>query len=817
MRAREVIAVASAQLWSPAGLTARVQRLREEYFSFYTRDYFRNQVMAFTTGKPWDVVFSPHNWGVVPEMFVFFPSYTDSLLASAVRVTLPEDFWKHGLPLRRAIFFSRVLEEHLPVQILDGELIVGGQFNTALSRCFTAPEAAAWREREERYLRALFDLHYAGLGNAGAIPGHLIPNYRRVLRVGLAGLVDEVEREMAREADPARREFLRSLVVAAAGARHLALRYSREALRLAEQAADRGDDRRREELEAIARACARVPWEPPHTFAEALQALWFTHMLIMAQESYPGAGLSYGRVDQYLYPFYRRDLEEGRLSREEAKELLGCWWIKHNYVYDYQGRVGANQGINSGFGQLITLGGMGPDGSDASNELTELMLEVIGDINLLEPKPNIRLHAGTPDHLLEKVVGLIARAQGAPFLLNFDEKAMAGLRWQGLPEEELWDYAPVGCLENTLQGKDRSGTVDANVNLAKAVELALNDGRIMAAGEDPSDPGASRRLLSRQWGPHTGDPRTFSDFDRFLASVKAQLEALVRHVVELACQADAIRAAFEPTPFLSLLVDGCVRQRRDITAGGAEHNYITLEGVGLATLVDSVVGVHHAVYQERRASMEELLAALGADFEGHERLESFLRNRAPKFGNGDPAVDRLAADLSRHWTSYAFGMRSPATGRRFRGGYLSWNYWIGYGPLTAATPDGRRRGRPLSNGVCPVNGCDRSGPTAVVRSVGALGLETAPNGASHTMSFSSATFRDPEHIRKFAAFLRAYGELGGTALQVNVIDAETLRDAQRHPEEYANLLVRVTGYNAYFVHLGKEIQDEIIARESHRA
>lgn len=804
-------------LWSATGLSPRVARLRDEYFSFYTRDYFRNQVMAFTTGKPWDVVFSPHNWGVVPEMFVFFPAYSDSLLAAARQVSLPGDFWQHGLAMRRAIFFARVLEQYLPVQILDGELIVGGQFNTALSRCFTAPEAERWRDLESKYVRALFDIHYAGLGNAGAIPGHLIPNYRRVLQVGLAGLVREAEEEAGREEDPDKREFLQSLVVAAKGVRSLAMRYAAEARRLAEQAADRGDEQRRLELEQIARNCERVPWEPPRTFWEALQALWFVHMLVMAQESYPGAGLSHGRVDQYLYPFYRRDLDRGILTRDQARELLQCWWIKHNYVYDYQGRVGANQGINSGFGQLITLGGMQADGSDAANELTDLMLDVIGEMNMLEPKPNIRLHAGTPDWLLEKVVRLISRAQGSPFLLNFDEKAMAGLKWQGLPEHELWDYAPVGCLENTLQGKDRSGTVDANVNLAKAVEMALNDGRIMVAGEDPTDPRASRRLLSRQWGPRTGDPRTFSDFGRFLAAVKAQLEALVRHVVDVACQADAIRAALEPTPFLSLLVDGCVRQRRDITAGGAEYNYITLQGVGLATLADSVAAVRYAVYQEGRTSMEELLAALRADFAGYEKLEAFLRNRAPKYGNGDPATDSLAGELSRHWTEYAFGFRSPATGRRFRGGYLSWNYWICYGPLTSSTPDGRRRGRPLSNGVCPVNGCDRSGPTAVVRSVGALGLETAPNGASHTMSFSSATFRDPEHVRKFAAFLRAYGEMGGTALQVNVIDPETLREAQRHPEEYSNLLVRVTGYNAYFVHLGKEIQDEIIARESHRA
>jgi formate C-acetyltransferase len=240
-------------------------------------------------------------------------------------------------------------------------------------------------------------------------------------------------------------------------------------LRLAaeHQAAEESDPARRAELREIARIVGKVPWEPAETFPEALQALWFTHMLLMAAESYPGPGVSPGRVDQYLLPYYEADLASGRLTREQAKEWLECWWIKHNYAYDYQGWIGTNQGINSSFGQLITLAGMKSDGSDASNDLTFLMIEVIEEINLLEPKPNIRIHERTPDRLLERIVEVIAHAQGSPFLVNFDEASMAGLRWQGLPEGLLWDYAPVGCLENTLQGCDRSGTVDVNLNWPK--------------------------------------------------------------------------------------------------------------------------------------------------------------------------------------------------------------------------------------------------------------------------------------------------------------------------------------------------------------
>jgi formate C-acetyltransferase len=786
-------------VWSAApSLSPRVRRLRDEYFSFYTRDYFRNEVRPFGAGTTWDEVWSPYHWGVVPEIYVFMDAYRDSLLAAARPVPLPAGFWQEPLVVRRALFFREVIDKHLPVQILEGELIVGSYFNTALSKTHTRSEARRWKSRTTRWLKKARWINDLGIGNCGAIPGHLIPNYPKALRLGFSGIVVELEEKLRLAKSVGQRDLLRALIVACEATRTFAERYATEAARLA---AEERNEARRAELEEIARICRKVPWQPPQTFAEALQAVWFTHMLVMAAESYPGPGLSPGRIDQYLYPYYRRDLEEGRLTRDQARELLQCYWIRHNYAYDYQGRVGTNQGINSSFGQLITLGGIGPDGQDASNDLTRLMLDVIGEMNLLEPKPNVRLHQNTPDDLLRRVAELISQAQGSPFLLNFDEASIRGLEWEGLPKEQLWDYAPVGCLENTLQGCDRSGTVDVNLNIAKAVELVLNDGKDVASGV--------------QIGPRTGDPRTFCDFEAFFAAFKAQLKAILHHLIDAASEADAIRAAFEPTPFLSALVDGCADSGRDITQGGARHNYITVEGIALATAVDSVAAVKRLVFDEQKVSMGELLAALRSNFEGYEEMRQTLRNKAPKFGNDDPYADDLGREVSQFWTEEAFRHTSPATGRRYRGGYLSWNYWVAYAPTTAATPDGRRRGTFLSNGVCPVDGVDREGPTAVVKSVGQLGLETAPNGASHTISLSPSLVADSEHWEKLAALLRTYGLVGGTALQINVLDAATLRAAQADPDAYRNLLVRVTGYNAYFVMLGKEIQDEIIARSAH--
>jgi formate C-acetyltransferase len=359
----------------------------------------------------------------------------------------------------------------------------------------------------------------------------------------------------------------------------------------------------------------------------------------------------------------------------------------------------------------------------------------------------------------------------------------------------------VGCLENTLQGDDRSGTVDVNFNLAKAVELVFNRGRDAATG---------KRL-----GPDTGKPENLASWEEFKAAFDTQLKALIDRMLAISDEADRIRAEFEPTPYLSSLVGGCAEKGRDVTQGGARHGYITVEGVAFATAADSLAAVKKLVYEDGKVAMADLARALHENFEGFEPLRQTLINKAPKYGNDDDYADEVARGLSQAWTRAVTGHVSPATGRRYRAGYLSWNYWIAFAPFTAATPDGRKSGTFLSNAIGPVDGADRHGPTAEILSVGKMGLETAPNGSSHTMSFSPSLLRDSEHISKLMAFLRAYGEKGGTALQINVLDPETLREAQRRPDEYRNLLVRVTGYNAYFVMLGKEMQDEIIARESH--
>jgi pyruvate formate-lyase/glycerol dehydratase family glycyl radical enzyme len=788
-------------VWEPSDrLSPRIKRLRDFYFSLDDRfDTYTNEVRPYTTGRPWDEVYSYTNWGITPESIPFLRGFRACLRALAEPVEFPDATFRRSIAERRALFFKKVLADHIPVKILEGELIVGSHFNTALSKTLTKREARAWDKGQEKFRKELSFRCETGEFNYGAIPGHLVPNYPRILQKGFSGLQQELRELREQATDTEHKAWVTALIESCDAPRLLAARYADEARRQADREPD--SERKRELLE-LSRICAKVPWEPAETFWEAVQSLWMTHMLVLAAESYPGAGTSPGRIDQYLYPYYKRDIENGTITREFAKEILECYWIKHNYAYDFQARVGNSQGINSSFGQLITIGGIDEHHEDASNDLTWLILEVIEEMNLLEPKPNVRLHAKTPEPLMRRVASMIASTQGSPFLMNFDESAMKGLRWQGVPEDELWNYAPVGCLENTVSGQDVSGTVDVNVNIAKAVELTLSNGTDMRLG--------------KRIGPRTGNPIAFTTFDEFMAAFKDQLRALMDRAIEANNVADRLRVTFEPVPYVSLLVDGCAESGKDCRAGGARYNFITIEALGLANAADSLAAVKKLVFEEQRLSMAELLEAIMQNFQGYEELRQMLINHAPKFGNDDDYVDDIAGEISRYWGEYVFTKVAPASGRRYRGGYLSWNYFISFAPKTGALPDGRRRGAYLSNGVGPAQGMDAAGPTASTLSVGKTRLEVHPNGASHTMSFSPATLRDVEHQDKFVAFLRTYGKVGGTALQTNVISRDTLVDAQKHPDQYRNLLVRVTGYNAYFTTLGKEQQDEIIARESHR-
>ena len=813
----------------PHDLSPRSQWLRDYYFKGVNRKW-NNQYMPFTTGKDWDLIFEENNMYIVPESYLYLGNKGKGTIESSMRsmaptIELSEDFWELSLPERRIAFFEKAMLDYIPQEIIsEKDLIAGGRFQTQLSKCFTEKEAKKFWKENLKIRKAVFKFHNSGFGNLGATGGHIIPDYETIIKKGFKSVYEKAKHRFAQLSQKERKspkgQELKAMIKATEITKKLAKMYAEECKRLKGESSS---PERVKELEIMAQNLERVPWEPAETFWQGVQSLWLIHMLTISEESYPGAGMSFGRTDQYLWPLYKKDvIEEKNITKDFAKDILGCFWFHCNTIYDAQIMVG-RQGITSGFGQLMTLSGCGPDGEDLTNELTYTILEVIDEWSpILEPKPNIRLHRNSPDRLLNKIVEMISKSQGAPFLLNFDERAIAGLLREGITKEDAWNYACVGCLENTMQGNDRSGTVNCNPNLSKSIELTLWNGKNM--------PGNFKKPWTKkgeQLGPKSGDPEKFTTWEEFWNAWKKQIRHIIKYTVNVYNMSEKIRAKFIPTPYLSTLVRGCIEKGLDVRNGGPEIRFITIEGVGFATTVDSLLAIKSIIYDEKKYTISQIKDAILHNFEGDEYvvMQSILKNKAPKYGNDDDDADELARNVMEVWSKETWKYKTP-TNFQFRPGMLSWNYWAGADAgLTVATPNGRKSGTFLSNAICPSNGVDIKGPTAVSNSVGvAIGGKTLkgeyinylPNGASHTITFNPSILRDPENKQKFKSYLKGYIENGGSSLQVNMLDVDLLKDAQKHPENYPNLLVRVTGYNAYFTAIGKELQDEIIARESHK-
>jgi len=818
------------------GLSTRIKWLRDYYFQGNKRKW-NNETTAWSTGTEWDVIYNELTFYIVPETYMLLESLGSSYIQGAREVNLHENFWTWSLPERRAWFVKETITKYVPQEILPGDLIAGGRFNVQTSMCFTKKEAKEWNKLVKGKNGArekILWFHNHGYGNSGATSGHIIPGHEKLLKLGWKGvnadLVAKYNSLAEKDKKGSKGAQLRAMLTSSTMAKEFASGYAELCKNLAKK---EKDNVRKSELEKMATNLERVPWESPVTFWEALQALWINHMLVMVDENYPGPGVSFGRMDQYLYPYYKHSIDEG-MDKEFAKEILKTFWIHCNTAYDAMIRTG-NQGITAGFGQLVTLSGMGKDGEDLTNDLTYLILEVIDEMSpILEPKPNVRLHRNSPDKLLEICVNMIGSSQGAPFLLNFDERSMAGMMLESKKSkiadlinlDNVYDYSPVGCLENTMVGNDRSGTVDNNINLLKAVELALTGGKDLLSFKDLMT-GKTEKI--KQDGPGTGDAKKFQTWDEFYNAYEKQTEYIIKRCVDTYEESESLRARFFPTPYLSCMVKGCAESGLDVTQGGAEVSYTTMEAVTYASAVDSLLAIKYLVFDKKVCTMEELVDALKDNWKGHEVLQAMAVNRAPKYGRDDDEADELAKKVMDLWCAETWKHKTKSTNRQFRPGMLSWNYWAGDGFIMAASANGRIKGQFLSNAICPSNGADINGPTANTNSVGnVLGgkatdgngdykeyLNVLPNGASHTITFNPSLLKDAEHVDKFKAFLKGYVENGGTALQINMLDPDMLRDAQKHPQDYRHLLVRITGYNAYFTTVGKELQNEVIERVSH--
>lgn len=817
----------------PGNLSPRVKALRDYFFEGVSRKW-NNEYSVYSTGTPWDRQFDEMTYYIVPETYPFIVTFGSSIKQAAQNIPVSKDFFKKSIVERKAEFTKDVVVNYLPVEILQGDLLCGARFNLQYSMCLNKSEQKKRDKLVEIARKNMLFVYNHGYGNGGATSGHLIPDYAKILRHGFKGEYEYIQGlynnlgELDKKGKKGAQ--LRAMMTACLMPKELAEKYSSLC---AQKAANEKDNIRKAELLTMADNLKVVPWQGAQNFYQAMQSLWLTHMLVMSDEKYPGPGVSFGRLDQYMYPYYQKSLQEG-MSEDFIKEILGCFWVHCNTAYDAQIRVGGNQGITAGFGQLFCLSGIGKDGKDATNDLTYLLLDVIDDMSpILEPKPNVRIHKGSPEKLLDRIVDMVSRSQGAPFLINFDERAMAGMMQQAgklkdkslINLDNVHDYAPVGCMENTMVGNDRSGTVDNNINMLKALELVYANGCDMLPYVDAMSGKATK---IKQEGPQTGELSSLDTFEKLYNAFEQQTKFTIKKMVDNYEYSESIRAKYNPTPYLSVLVKGCAEKGMDIVEGGAEVNFTTMEGVTFGTTVDSLLAIKYLVYDKKECTLQQLVDALKANWQGYELLQAKALYKAPKYGRDDKDADELGRKYMQMWADEVWKHKTISTNRQFRPGMLSWNYWIGAGYILKASANGRNEAQFLSNAICPSNGADINGPTSNSNSVGTvLGgkgegtyqdyINYLPNGASHTITFNTALVRDENHKKKFASFLKGYIQNGGTALQINILDPEVLKEAQAHPQDYRHLLVRITGYNAYFTSIGKELQDEIIARESHRS
>jgi len=624
--------------------------------------------------------------------------------------------------------------------------------------------------------------------------GHITVDYERVLKKGFLGLKAEVEDEFKRinyedQGCLKKIHLLQAMSLCCDAAIRFAERYAEEAERLA---AAESDPTRRIELEQIAEICRWVPAHPARTFHEALQSFWFVHLILNLETNSYAIGP--GRFDQYMYPYYRADVDAGRLTREQAGELLACLWIKFNELTVVKEGGTAKASTTYNDFQNLNLGGQTIEGQDGTNDLSHLCLDVTGRLKLPQPQISVLISEKTPDRFLTKACAVIRLGFGMPAVFNDDEKVQALLhKGKTLRDARLGGIN--GCVELVVQGRDNMAS-SGYLSMPKCLELALNNG--------------INPLTGAQLGPRTGDPRDFISFDQLVEAFRQQLV----NAIELKIVYDGIArqayAEFCPVPFTSLLISDCLEKGRDYHDGGARYNLPLICGVGTGTMADSLATIKKLVYDDAEMSLEELASALRADFAGYERLRQMLLNRAPKWGNGDDYVDTLAHDVVEMFCD-ELEKHHNAEGVPYVANMIPTTTHIWFGSLTGATADGRLAETPLSEGISPVQGMDRSGPTAVILSMARLDHARCC-GTLLNMKFHPMTISGEDGLRKFVHLIRTYFKLGGHHIQFNVISAETLRAAQEHPEEYRNVIVRVAGYSDYFVRLSRDLQNEIISR-----
>jgi trans-4-hydroxy-L-proline dehydratase len=746
---------------------------------------------------------------------------------------------KHPVPVMRALAFGVLCDEQT-IHLGDDELIVGerGPAPKVVPTfpeltCHTIGDLDVLANRARTRYRVDADVvrtyrdevipYWTGRTMRERIFAEVPPAWERAYTAGLftefmeqrapghttldgriyeAGLLDR-RAEIAAVAarldvlhDPlasAKAEQLRAMDLACAAA----VRFAERHAALAEwRAQATTDPQRRRELLRIAAVCRRVPAHAPRDFWEAVQTYWFTHLgTIMELNGWDA--MNPGHLDQHLEPFYEAGLRDGSLDREAAKELLQCLWIKFNN-HPAPPKVGVTAEESGTYHDFtnINLGGLRRDGRDGVSELSFLMLEVVEELHLLQPGTNVQISRKTSDRFLRRACEVIRLGYGYPSVFNADAVVAEQLR-SGKSVEDAREGGTSGCIETGCFGKE-AYLLTGYLNLPKLLEIALH------GGVDP--------LTGATVGLPTGDPAGFRDFDELYDAFEAQL----RHVVDLKVgvnqRIEGLFARHMPAPFLSVAIADCIQRGRDYYDGGPRYNTTYIQCCGIGTVTDSLSSIHQHVYRDRTVSMGGLTAALAADFEGHAPLRARFANKTPRFGNDDDAADGL---MQRVFASLvdAIDGRPNTRGGAYHLNMLSTTCHVYFGSKLGATADGRCAGLPISDGTSPSQGADRHGPTAVCRSLGKMD-QVKSGGTLLNQRFLPEVLEGEAGIEKLMQLIRGYFRLDGHHIQFNVVDDATLRDAQRNPEAYRDLLVRVAGYSDYFVDLGRDVQEEIISRQT---
>ena len=589
-------------------------------------------------------------------------------------------------------------------------------------------------------------------------------------------------------------ETLRSMATCADALVKWAQRYAKK---LKEMAAVCTDLKRRAELIDMAMICERVPDNAPQTFWEALQHYWFIHLGVIIELN-PWDAFNPGRLDQHLYPFYQRDIDAGRLTPAKAKELLQVFWIKfNNHPAPPKTGVTAKESNTYVDFALINTGGVTADNEDAVNELSYLILDVVEEMRLLQPSSMVQISKKNPDRFLHRALKIVRTGFGQPSIFNTDAIVQELVR-QGKSVVDARMGGASGCVEAGAFGRE-AYFLTGYFNLCKVLEVTLHNG---------IDPRSGKRI-----GLETGDAETFTDFDTLYNAFEKQLNHFINIKIRGNNTIERLYAKYMPAPFLSLVIDDCIENACDYHAGGARYNTSYIQGVGLGSITDSLSAIKFHLYDKKRLEMPTLLEALNVDFRGYDQLHDDLINQTPKYGNDDDAADKI---LKRVFESYyaAVNGKPNTRGGVHRVNLLPTTCHVYFGSVIGALPDGRRSGQPLSEGISPVQGADRNGPTAVLKSAAKID-HIRTGGTLLNQKFLPQVLADEVGITKLGHLVRSYFSLDGHHIQFNVVDIETLREAQKEPAHYRDLIVRVAGYSDYFVDLTPELQEEIIQRTAH--